>query len=507
VIAAGLVAAALLLHAATAGRYGYFRDELYFIACSKHLAWGYVDQPPLAAVAAWLAAPAGYALPALRALPILAAAGTVYLAVRLTRELGGGSFAQLLAGVATLLLPAYLLLGNTLTTSSFEPFFWTLAFYLAVRLLRAPAGARQWLWLALGAAVALGTYAKYSTLAAAAAIALGLAATPDRRVFRTPYAVYTVAVVTLLLAPNLAWQAAHGWPFLEVIRGDAAHRPAFANGWSLETYAFAANARAFALEQLLYTNPLAVPVWLAGAIAPFTMARLRDLRFAGIAYAVLFLAAVLLGAKGYYIIGIYAPLLAIGAVAIESLPFAPRASLFAANALVGFAALPLSLPVLSIPSLIGYSETLGLTGRGTAAHLVQPVFAEEFGWQRLARDVAGVYFSLPRSARTRTAIYADTYGDAGALDFFGSRYGLPPAISSQNSYYLWGTRDYDGQILIAIGATRIALLRRFYRSVILTRTSTEPLKWVVEGSAPIYLCRDPVAPLPVIWPQLRWYGA
>ena len=109
--------------------------------------------------------------------------------------------------------------------------------------------------------------------------------------------------------------------------------------------------------------------------------------------------------------------------------------------------------------------------------------------------------------RARTAIYADTYGDAGALDFFGPRYGLPPAISSQNSYYLWGTRGYDGTTLVAIGATRIDLLRRYYRSVTLVRTSTEPYKWVVEGPAPIYLCREPVAPLSVIWPHLRWYGA
>ncbi len=112
-----------------------------------------------------------------------------------------------------------------------------------------------------------------------------------------------------------------------------------------------------------------------------------------------------------------------------------------------------------------------------------------------------------RDLRERTAIYADTYGDAGALDFFGPQYGLPPVLSSQNNYYLWGTHGYDGTTLIAIGATRIDRLRRFYRSVVLVRTSAEPYKWIVEGPAPIYLCRDPVAPLSVIWPELRWYGA
>ena len=170
--------------------------------------------------------------------------------------------------------------------------------------------------------------------------------------------------------------------------------------------------------------------------------------------------------------------------------------------------MPLLLPILPVEQFIAYSQRLGLTGRdATPPRLIQPIFAEEFGWERLARDVAAVYFSLPEPERADAAVYADTYGDAGALDFYGPRYGLPAAISSQNSYYLWGTRGYDGKVLIAIGATRIDLLRKFYRSVSLVRTSTEPYKWIVEGPAPIYLCRFPVAPLSEIWPYLRWYGA
>lgn len=507
-IAIALALVAALAHAATAWRYGYFRDELYFIAASKHLAWGYVDQPPMVAIAAWLAAPAGYQLLALRALPILAAALTVYFAVQLARELGGGRFAQTLAGVATLLLPAYLVLGNTLTTSSFEPFFWTLALYLTIRIVRAPASQRPFWWVALGIAVALGAYAKYSMLLPVAGIAIGLLLTPQRRVLFSSYVVYAIGVGAIMLSPNISWQASHGWPIVEVLRGDVAHRHAFQNGLLLESHNLAMNAPAFALEQVVYANPLALPIWLAGAIAPFRLPALRDLRFVGIAYAVVFVAAIALNAKGYYIAGFYATLLAIGSVAIEKAAASVRVTLFAALLAVALIALPFSLPVLPVDSLIAYSKLLGITGRGdTPAHLIQPIFAEEFGWQRLARDVASVYRSLPPSQQRRTAIYADTYGDAGALDFFGPQYGLPPAISSQNNYYLWGTRGYDGSTLVAIGASRIDLLRRFYRSVVLIRTSTEPYKWVVEGPAPIYLLRDPVAPLPVIWPHLRWYGA
>ena len=507
-IAPALALAALLLHAATAMRYGYFRDELYFIACAKRLAWGYVDQPPLVAFAAWLAGPVGYPLVALRALPILGAALTVYVATRLTAELGGGRFAQALAGVATLLMPAYLLLGNTLTTSSLEPLFWTLAMYVSIRIVReSEERAAQW-WLVLGAVTAAGCYAKYSMLLPVVGVVVGLLLTPERRVLRSPFVLYATALAAVLLAPNLVWQATHGWPFVEVLRGDAAHRPAFAVGIALEYGNLWQNFKAFAIEQLVYTNPVAAIVWVTGLVAPFRLRSLRDLRFAVVGYAVVFVVAVAFAAKGYYIVGYYASLLAVGAVAIEGWRVPLRAAAFGLLVAVGVIAMPLSLPLLPVDTLVAYTQRLGITGRGgTPAHLMQPVFAEEFGWDRLARDVAGVYFSLPPSVRRGAAIYADTYGDAGALDFFGPRYGLPPAISSQNNYYLWGYRDYEGSTLVAIGATRIDLLRRYYRSVVLVRTSTEPYKWIVEGPAPIYLCTDPILPLRDIWTNLRWYGA
>ena len=499
---------AALLHLATSWRYGYFRDELYFIACAKHLAWGYVDQPPLVALAAWLSAPAGFHLVALRALPALAAGATVYVAIALTRELGGGRYAQFLTGIATMLMPAYLLLGNVLTTTSFEPLSWTLTIYAAVRIVRTPPeNAVAW-WLLLGAALVFGAYGKYSIALLAAGLTVAILITPQRRALTSPLPFAVAAVVVLLLLPNLLWQAAHGWPFVDVLRGDAAHRPALQSGAALEFTDFARNAAAFALEQAVYTNLLAVPIWIAGIVAPFRTNALRDLRFVPIAYVVVVGAAIALGAKGYYVIGLYASLIAIGAVAFERAAVSLRVALAAALILTAAAALPLSLPLLPVDGLVAYSQRLGLTGQsGAPAHLVQPVFAEEFGWKRLARDVASVYRSLPPNVRAGTAVYADTYGDAGALDFYGPRYGLPPAISSQNSYYLWGTHGYDGRTLVAVGATRIDLLRAYYRSVTLVRTSTEPYKWIVEGPAPIYLCRDPVVPLATIWPRLRWYGA
>ncbi|MGC2130966.1 MAG: glycosyltransferase family 39 protein [Candidatus Aquilonibacter sp.] len=497
-IGVAIALATFALHLSTASRYGYFRDELYFIACGRHLAWGYVDQPPLVALVAWLAQPANDGLIALRFLPCLAAGLTAYVAVQIARDLGGGRFARWLTGIAVALTPAYLLLGNILTTTSFEPLSWTLVIWCTMR--------RN--WLALAAAASFGLYGKYSMALLLVALAIGLLVTKERRIFATPWFPIAAAIAAIIILPNLWWQAAHGWPFFAVLQGDAAHRHAFNNGWLLESQNLAGNAISFATEQLVYTNPLAAPLWLCGLIAPFTWTHLRQLRWISIAYVVLFAAAVALEAKGYYIIGMYGALLAIGSVVVERSALWLRSVFFVALTATAIATMPLSLPVLPVDGFIAYSQRLGLTGRdGAPARLIQPVYAEEFGWNRLARDVASVYDGLPASTRANTAIYADTYADAGAIDFFGPAVGLPSAISSQNSYWLWGTHGYDGKSMIAIGASRIDLLRQYYRSCRIVRTSNEPLKWVVEGPAPIYLCTDPTMSLDQIWPHLRWYGA
>jgi hypothetical protein len=501
----GLIA--FLAHLATSWRYGYFRDELYFIACSKHLAWGYVDQPPLVAFAAWLASPLGYNLVALRILPVLSAAIAVWLAARFARELGGGRFAQAAAAVSTMLLPAYLLLGNILTTTSFEPLSWTLLVYALIRLVRTGDGRY---WLGAGAAFAFGMYGKYSMLLLAASLVVGLLCTPQRRWFANRWFAFGALLGVALIAPNLLWQASHGWPFVQVVSGDFAHRHAFNTGLQLEYQNFAQNALAFVLEQFVYTNPLSVPLWLGGLAALAFAARLRDLRFIAIAYAVLLVLAIWLEAKGYYIIGIYAALLAVGSVEAErvlaNVPL--RAAASVGFLIVALAFVPLSLPVLSIDSFVSYAQALRLTGQnGTTPHVMQPIYAEEFGWDELTQHVAAVYNSLPPRVRARTGIFADTYADASALALYGPKYGLPPAISAQNTYYLWGTHGYDGQTLIVVGASQADLVRTLYKNMKLIATYGNSYKWVVEGPTPIYLCMDPVAPLAQLWPRLKWYGA
>jgi hypothetical protein len=342
------------------------------------------------------------------------------------------------------------------------------------------------------------------------ALLVGLLLTKQRRLLWTSWFAIGLAIAAVTLAPNIAWQGAHAWPFLQVVQGDFAHRHAFQTGLQLEYKSLSQNTLAFITEQLIYTNPLSVPIWLIGLGTLAFSARYRDLRFIALAYVVLLAAAIALQGKGYYIIGVYAALISAGSVAIEALV---RRQLARTGIVVVFLAgtlpfVPLSLPVLPVDTFIAYTKALHLTGNdGETPHLMQPLYAEEFGWEELTEHVAQVYHSLPPSVRARTGVFADTYADAGALEFYGARYGLPPVISAQNTYYLWGTQRYDGKTLIVVGASQSDLVRQLYRNVKLVATYGNPYKWVVEGPTPIYVCTDPIAPLPQLWPRLKWYGA
>jgi hypothetical protein len=505
-VAAGALTAAA--HIAVSWRYGYYRDELYFIACAKRLAWGYVDMPPLTAFVSWLTAPAHYELVALRFTVALAAGATVYLACAIAAEIGGGRWSQRLSGITVALTPAYLFLGTTLTTTSYEPLTWALTVFAAMRLARL--GNARW-WFVIVAAVSFGLYGKYSMLLLAGALLAGLLVTAERTVLRSRALAIAALATLLVMAPNLWWQGAHGWPMLAVLRGDVLGRHAFNSGMQFEFRQPLVNAGVFFLEQLLFFNPVAVPIWLAGAAALWLAPRFRSYRFVAVAFVLLLGAAALLNGKGYYIAGIYTPLICAGWVALERAWNArPAWRALAAGAVIVSAALmaPFTIPLVSAQALIGYSQLLGITGRnGTPPHLVQPLFADEFGWDGLTRRVAAIYGKLPAEQRMRTAIFSDTYAGAAAIEFYGPRYGLPQPISAQNQYYLWGTRGYDGSSVLAVGASQAGLLHALFRHVVLAGTFEDPDRWAIEGPTPVFLCTQPVAPLRELWPRLRWYGA
>lgn len=500
-IVPAIVGAAFLLHVLGDARYGFFEDELYFIVCGKHLAWGYVDQPPLVALVSLLGAPFHYALIPVRILPSLAMALAAWFASRIARELGGGIFAQAFAALGVALVPFYVAYGSLLTTTSWEPFTWTVAIYLVLRIVR---GGDPRLWLLVALDVAFGLYGKYTIALLMAALVVGLLLTRQRRVFASWWALAGLAITCVLVAPNFAWQAAHGFPFLDVIHNDEVRRHALINGEQVEFLNFWQNTLAFTIEQIVFMHPFLAPVWIAGL---FVLTRRASAAFA-IAYLLLIAFALVNLSKSYYVMGFYGALIAAGSVALERVASSrQRGAAVALVTIPMFALMPLMLPLMPIENFIDYTRALHLANpHDSHVTLVQPEYADEFGWIETTKAVAGVYNALSPSQRTKTAIFADQYGYAAALNLYGTQYGLPPAISPHNSFYLWGTHGYDGSHMIAVGATDYALLKTYFRNVQQVTVVDVPYRHVLEGPLPIYSVSGPVMPLAAIWPHLQNYG-
>ncbi len=493
----GFAALTILIHFLTNGAYGYFRDELYFIACGRHLAWGYVDLPPMVALVARLSRAAmGDSLFAIRFFPAIAGGATVAIAGILAWELGGGRFAQALAMLAAMVAPIYLALGTILTMNAFDPIFWMGCVWALIRVIKT--GDPRW-WLMFGASAGLGLENKESMVFLGFGIVAGLALVPERKLIFNRWFVMGGIVAVLLFMPTLIWQAMHNFPMYEEltnVKASAKNAPV--------------TLLSFLGAQVLLLLPPSCVIWASGLYFFLVSARGRKFRAIGIAFFVISLAFVILKGKAYYIAPFFPVLLAAGAVQLESIDArgwwpAIRYALPAVIVIVGVIIAPVTIPVLPVETFIRYQRVLGMNVRfetRKTAELPQ-TYADMFGWPEMAATVAKVYNSIPPNERAKTAIFASNYGEAAAIDFFGPRYGLPQAISGHMSYYLWGPRDWDGKVAIAIGVSETDL-KRIFGSV--DQAATLDTRYSMpDEQNPIYICRNPKLSIQHLWPLTKVY--
>ena len=491
----GLALATTVLHLLFAHRYGYFRDELYFIACGQRLDWGYVDQPPLIAVASRLATTLfGHSLTGFRLLPALAAGGLVALTGSLARRLGGGGFAVGLSALPAALAPLFLFEGHALTMNSFEPLLWTGCATVLVLLVQTE---RHRLWLALGALVGVGLLNKYSMGFFAACLGLGVLLTPTRRLLANRWLVLGVLLACALVLPNVLWQHHHGWPMLELLR----------NGQLYKNAPFQLGD--FLRGQLLMLHPLSVPLSLTG-LGFFLFAPAgRPYHALGLTFVFLFGLLVYLRAKDYYLAPAYPMLFAAGAGVVERFLSRPvwRAAVLVLG-VAGFAALaPMTLPVLPVDTFIAYQRALGIEGSRHERHaygVLPQHYADQHGWEELVSSVAEAYQRLPPETRARTALFAQNYGQAGALDWLGRAKGLPPARSGHNHYFLWGPGEEPEHLLVVDGEAE-ELQPLCQRAELLGRVPPNPYVMPYEDNLPLYLCSGLKVPLATLWPRLKHY--
>jgi 4-amino-4-deoxy-L-arabinose transferase-like glycosyltransferase len=490
-IALALAAAAMALHLAFANRYDLFRDELYFIVCGQHPAFGYADQPPLVP----LLAAGTYALGAqtwlVRLPSALAAAALVWVVVAFVRLLGGRNAAAWLAGIAAAFAPIFLGLTATLNTTSFEPLAWTAIAYLLARAI--VLDDRRALIIA-GVVAGIAMEAKYALPLWLIALAIGLLLTPQRRLLARRELWVGVAVAAVIAAPSLAWQGHNDWPFVALIRNaglkDAAVAPV-----------------AYMINQVLILNPLAAPLWIAGLVAPFLIAQLRPARFIAIAYVVTAVATIAGDGKDYYLAPAYPALLAIGAIALERAIRSNAVRIVYATAIIAVAALiaPLALPMLPPATLIAYERALHLAPqqqeRNDAATALPSTFADMLGWHDFVHQVAVAYDAIPPANRAATSILVDNYGEAAAIDLYGPAYGLPPALSGHNQYGLWGPRGQTPRNLLRVQNNPEKLRPYCGRMRVVATTESTYARGFENGKA-IAFCRDLHPPLAQLWPDL-----
>jgi hypothetical protein len=489
-------------HMLVSGRYGYFVDELYYLACSHHLAWGYVDQPPLIAVITWLErVTLGDSLRALHFLPAVAAGLRVLLTGLIARELGARRFGMVLACVCVMVAPIYLGLDSLLTMNVFESLFWMAAGLIGLKIFN---GGSPKLWVLFGVVCGVGLLNKHSMTFFGFGLVVGLVLTKERRQFLSPWFWLGGLVALLIFLPNLIWEIHRGFPTIELLRNVQQ------SGRNTEM-----GPGMFMAIQALILNPLSAPVWIAGLVELLRDREGKGWRVLGITWLVIMTCMLTMHGRMYYPAPAYPMLFAAGGLAFERWLGGLRSARWLKPAYItvlvvtGVLIAPFAyFPLLTVKQYIAYSQFLHFAPPRLENHRMGPLpqlYADQFGWKEMAQVVADAYYKLPPEEQKSCVIFGQNYGQAGAIDFFGAKMGLPPAISGHQNYFYWGPRGYTGECMIVMD-DRPERLHELFESVEFAGRVEHPLSMPYQHFD-VYVCRKPkFGTLEKVWPQLKRWG-
>ncbi|MFZ6028683.1 MAG: ArnT family glycosyltransferase [Chloroflexota bacterium] len=493
----GLVFLAVLklaIQLANSAGYGYFVDELYYLALVRHLDFGYVDVPPVVPLLMAVSNHAlGTSLFAMHLFPALAGAVMVFFAGLLAREMGGGRFAQYLTAVAVIFAPIWLVLNSWFAYDAFDQLATVILIYVSLRVAKAATPQR---WIVFGIVAGVGMMTKLTMLMTCAALGLAWLPTPQRKSLVTRWPWAAAGVATLVCLPFALWQYNHGWPLLTYWQHYAQFRPH-------------PGIFQFFTGLVLALHPLTLPIWLSGLFFLCCHPTGRRYRFLGWMYIILLVLYTMVMRTEYrMLVSACVPLLAAGAVQLESTFATARRQALAQALAWGY------VVALCASGLFFIPETLP-GAAPTQADQTQPDHvALRIGWPEMTEQVAAIYHSLPECTLGHCAIYTSYYGEAAAIDFFGEAYGLPKAVSNHLTYQVWGPGQQRHDAIIAFGkrfsvqetAQGTIPLGKICEEVTLAGTVTgQPGSIAYEKGLPVYVCKRPLVSLQEIWEALEFY--
>lgn len=484
------------VHLYSAPGYGFFFDELYTIALSRHLAFGYVDLPPLVpALVALSRALLGESLFALRIFPALAGSAALVFVCLITREFGGKTFAVLLSVLGFIAVPLWLSLDSIFCYDAFDQLVLAAFLYVLVRFLRS--GNRR-LWLLLGLIAGIACLTKMTILFLGPGFLVALLISKYHRDLLTPWPWLGAAICVVIVSPYLLWQFANHWPTLEY----------WTNYGTFRVYR--ASLSEYLTNLLVYMGTLLLPLWLVGLYRIFRRLDGVDYSYLGLLFGLTLALMFMLHASTRMLAELFMPLLAASAVFVEELSARVRwggwirAGVVIYLLIAGVLSVLTSLPILPIDRVQAIADTLEPLNppikefRGMTFS-TSPILSGRLGWEELVQDVAEVYHELPQKDRAIAGIYADWYSPAGAIDELGPKYGLPHAVSGVLTYYLWGP-GYSWEVMIIV-ANRTNILSVFF-------DRCEPMGVTQRdyvGSTRFYffVCREPKVPVDTIWSSVK----
>ena len=480
------------------------------MSCGDHLAWGYVDQPPLIPFLIHVSrAVLGDSLRAIRFVPALASSLLVVQAAAIARAFGGRRFALVLTAVTVVIAPQYLSNGSLLGTNCLEPNLWMGCAYFAILAVKR-SDPKYWLWF--GVVAGIGLEEKYSIALFGFGIVVGLLLTAQRRAFQNPWIWVGGLAAFVIFLPNLLWNIHYHFPFLELMHNIRADGRDMVLPFP-----------DFFLQQTLLVDPITAPIWLTGLLALLFAARLKPYRFLGWSYLVCFSVFFILHGKNYYLAPVYPMLMAAGAFVIEAaiegrgkdglvekrlrlrwLKPVIIIILVASGAHIA----PITIPVFSPDKFVAYARTLPfklpVMEHGHERSPLPQWYSDQFGWQEIVDETAVAWSRLTPEEREdeHCGIFAQDYGQAGAIDFLGRKYGLPRSLSGHQSWWLWGPRGYSGNCMIVLDDRPERMAELWEQVEYVGKSADNP--YALEKNIPVAICRGAkFGTLAQLWPELK----